>query len=70
MTCRRCRGCMVRDHFVDLMESGGEWWTPSWRCINCGHILDPVLEKNRRKQPAGLCHDQVEDKLPGCDVAA
>jgi hypothetical protein len=48
MTCRRCQGCMARDHFLDLQESGGEWWTEGWRCINCGHVLDPVLEKNRR----------------------
>jgi len=41
---------MVRDHFVDLLESGGEWWTATWRCINCGYVLDAVLEQNRRKQ--------------------
>jgi len=41
---------MVRDHFVDLLESGGEWWTATWRCVNCGYVLDAVLEQNRRKQ--------------------
>ncbi len=50
MKCHRCNGCMAKDHFVDMMESGGEWWTASWRCINCGYVLDPVLEQNRRKQ--------------------
>jgi hypothetical protein len=45
MTCRRCQGCMARDHFLDLQESGGEWWLQGWRCINCGHVFDPVLEK-------------------------
>lgn len=50
MRCRRCNGCMAKDHFVDLMESGGEWWTATWRCINCGYVLDPVLEANRQKQ--------------------
>ncbi|MDF0644862.1 MAG: hypothetical protein P0111_12600 [Nitrospira sp.] len=50
MNCHRCQGCMVRDHFVDLLESGGEWWTTTWRCINCGYVLDAVLEQNRRKQ--------------------
>jgi len=50
MNCHRCHGCMVRDHFVDLQESGGEWWTTTWRCINCGYVLDAVLEQNRRKQ--------------------
>jgi len=50
MNCHRCQGCMVSDHFVDLLESGGEWWTTTWRCINCGYVLDAVLEQNRRKQ--------------------
>ncbi|HJT20012.1 MAG TPA: hypothetical protein VJ746_06055 [Nitrospira sp.] len=79
MNCRRCQGCMTRDHFVDLMESGGEWWTVSWRCINCGWVLDPVLERNRLKQqshmpalsgPAVLQQDDRENNLPTLDVAA
>lgn len=68
MTCQRCKGCMARDHFVDLMESGGEWWTSSWRCINCGYVLDPVVEQNRRKQqgarstaPIGVAVSPVEN---------
>ena len=48
MTCRRCQGCMARDHFLDLLESGGEWWMEGWRCINCGFVFDPVVEHNRR----------------------
>jgi len=54
MTCRRCHGCMARDHFLDLQESGGEWWLEGWRCINCGHVLDPVVERNRRLHAASL----------------
>ena len=54
MTCRRCQGCMTRDHFLDLQESGGDWWLEGWRCINCGHVFDPVLEKNRRLHAAAL----------------
>lgn len=61
------------------MESGGEWWTVSWRCINCGWVLDPVLERNRLKQqshmpalsgPAVLQQDDRENNLPTLDVAA
>ena len=48
MNCQRCQGCMARDHFLDMQESGGEWWTEGWRCINCGHVFDPVMEQNRR----------------------
>ena len=60
MTCRRCQGCMARDHFLDLQESGGDWWLEGWRCINCGHVYDPVLEKNRRLHAAALAAAEVQ----------
>jgi hypothetical protein len=49
---------MARDHFLDLQESGGEWWLEGWRCINCGHVFDPVLEKNRRLHAAASVESQ------------
>ena len=63
MTCRRCQGCMTRDHFLDLQESGGDWWLEGWRCINCGHVFDPVLEKNRRLHAAALIAADAEPSL-------
>jgi rubredoxin len=62
MTCRRCQGCMARDHFLDLQESGGEWWLEGWRCINCGHVFDPVLENNRRMH-AALTRTELQPRL-------
>lgn len=59
MTCPRCQGCMTRDHFLDLQQSGGEWWTESWRCINCGHVFDPVVEQNRRLHAAAMASSVV-----------
>jgi hypothetical protein len=54
---------MARDHFLDLQESGGEWWLEGWRCINCGHVFDPVLEKNRRMHAAALASIEVQPAL-------
>jgi hypothetical protein len=73
MTCQRCQGCMARDHFLDLHESGGEWWMEGWRCINCGHVFDPVVERNRRLHAeatalAALWPPQEAD--PSIDLAA
>ena len=45
---------MTRDHFLDLQESGGEWWMEGWRCINCGHVFDPIVEQNRRLHAAAI----------------
>lgn len=47
MTCTRCQGYMAEDHFLDLMETGGELWIKAWRCLNCGNVLDHIMEHNR-----------------------
>jgi rubredoxin len=60
---------MARDHFLDLQESGGEWWLEGWRCINCGHVFDPVLEKNRRLHAAAMALASVQSPLTAPAVA-
>lgn len=45
---------MARDYFLDIQESGGEWWAKGWRCINCGNIYDPVAEQNRRRHAEAM----------------
>ena len=50
MTCTRCQGYMAKDHFLDLMESSEDMWLAGWRCLNCGHVFDPVMERNRLGQ--------------------
>ena len=50
MTCTRCQGCIAKDHFLDLMESSEDMWLAGWRCLNCGHVFDPVIERNRLRQ--------------------
>jgi hypothetical protein len=50
MECVRCRGLMVPDRFVDLVESGQAEF-PGWRCLACGNITDPVIVANRRQPP-------------------
>ena len=50
MTCTRCQGCMAKDHFLDLLESSEDMWLTGWRCLNCGHVYDPVMERNRLRQ--------------------
>jgi uncharacterized Zn finger protein len=50
MTCMRCQGCMAKDHFMDLLESSEDMWLTGWRCLNCGHVFDPVMEQNRLRQ--------------------
>ncbi len=48
MECRRCQGLMVEDQFFDLEGTQGFMWMKGWRCMNCGHATDPLIEANRR----------------------
>jgi uncharacterized Zn finger protein len=41
---------MAKDHFMDLLESSEDMWLTGWRCLNCGHVYDPVMERNRLGQ--------------------
>ena len=50
MHCSRCRGFMVEDHFLDIEGGFREMWTASWRCMNCGHVHDAVIEQHRLAQ--------------------
>ena len=54
MECMRCQGLMAADHFLDLKWTGGLMWMKGWRCMNCGHVVDPLIEKNRCLQEAPL----------------
>ena len=48
MTCPRCQGLMREDHFYDCEGTYGSMWMKGWRCLNCGHAADPIMEANRR----------------------
>ena len=50
MTCSRCEGLMLVEHILDLAESYGEMWASSWRCVNCGHRDDAVIQQHRLAQ--------------------
>jgi len=57
MTCSRCGGHMMEDHFQD-----------SWRCVNCGRVHAFVIEQNRLAQhekvlalPRGVPDDQDDE---------
>lgn len=47
MTCTRCCGLMVTDHYMDPEGTAGHTWLLAWRCMNCGHVHDSTVERNR-----------------------
>lgn len=46
--CARCGGLMVSDFCVDVFNSTGELDFVARRCVQCGEVIDPVIERNRR----------------------
>jgi hypothetical protein len=64
MNCRRCQGLMISDRFIDLEETGHLWMT-GWRCMNCGHVVDPVTEHNRTLQAQGLVDVTMVNRTAG-----
>ena len=54
---------MAKDHFLDLMESAESMWLAGWRCLNCGNVLDSVMERNRLGQ--GMAAVVSTERVPG-----
>lgn len=43
MTCQKCKGLMVKEWRPDYSPESAVL-----RCINCGLVLDPLIEQNKR----------------------
>ena len=50
MQCARCDGLMVADNLIDMQESSIPMWMRGWRCVSCGNIIDPLIQKHRMIQ--------------------
>ena len=50
MKCERCNGLFIAVSFVGGDDVVGAWEYDGLKCVNCGHITDPLLKKNRELQ--------------------
>ena len=48
MNCARCQGVMREDQFFDCEGTDGLMWMRGWRCVDCSHAVDPLIDANRR----------------------
>lgn len=46
MPCRRCKGLMVQEWCSELFS----WEDYVWKCVNCGAMVDPVINQNRQNR--------------------
>ena len=44
---------MVADNLIDMRESSVPMWMKGWRCVSCGNIVDPIIQRHRMIQQAG-----------------
>lgn len=63
MHCLRCDGFMVADNLVDIRESSIPMWMKGWRCVSCGNIVDPLIQKHRMIQQSGAT--ELLERKPG-----
>ncbi len=49
MSCTRCQGLMMEEPMIDMEAGYGEMWSHSWRCFNCGHRDDAVIQHHRQR---------------------
>ena len=47
MRCTRCNGLMVVDDCLDIKGGPGELWIKALRCIMCGNLVDPIINRHR-----------------------
>jgi hypothetical protein len=55
MKCERCNGLFIPVSFVGGDDEIGAWEYAGWKCLNCGHVTDPLFMKNKevcaRREP-------------------
>lgn len=59
-SCTRCGGLMVGDFWMNLLHSTGELELAAKRCVQCGEVVDPVIQRNRRLRRESITVRQVE----------
>jgi|PlaIllAssembly_1097288.scaffolds.fasta_scaffold08634_5 hypothetical protein len=50
MKCERCGGFIVGVSFFGGETAAEAWEYAGWKCLNCGFITDPLIQKNRPVQ--------------------
>lgn len=48
MTCEKCKGLMIAERQPELSPH-----TIVHRCINCGLLIDPLIQQNRSNRMTG-----------------
>ena len=61
-SCARCSGLLVHDWCYDLINNG-EHTAEVFRCVQCGHRVDPVILWNQVQQQTESAAKDVPSKV-------
>jgi hypothetical protein len=50
MKCERCGGFTIHVSFSGGVTALERWEYDGWKCLNCGHVTDPLILENRDAQ--------------------
>ena len=69
MKCERCNGLVIPVSFVGGDDARGAWEYDGWKCLNCGHVTDPLFMKNREiLARSGTVHQPVPRQVAKADL--
>src|SRR6185503_2917000 len=58
--CTRCGGLMVSDFSITLLNSAGRLEVVAKRCVQCGEVVDALIQRNRRLRQEPITVRQTE----------
>ena len=59
-SCARCGGLMVGDFWMERLHSTGGLELTAKRCVQCGEVVDPMIQRNRRLRQDSITVRQAE----------
>lgn len=75
MKCQRCGGLTIGVSFSGGIIATEAWEYDGRKCMNCGHVTDPLITQNKTRQskgmqPSGSHSNYKRMTSPGDQVAA
>jgi len=61
--CRRCGGLLVPEQLPEVLLDSGPVEVWGWRCVQCGHVVDPVAQ-GRYAEQGHVSRRSTSPRLP------
>lgn len=61
--CRRCGGLLVPEQLPEVLLDSGPVEVWGWRCVQCGHVVDPVAQ-GRYAEQGRVARRTTSPRLP------